>query len=60
VTADIHLDLDELVPQEGKDDEYDKITAEIRELEEDLEAELKVFKERLRYAIIHINFVPPD
>jgi len=43
------LDADELVPQEGKDEVYDKIMAEIEELEETLEDELKKLEKKLGY-----------
>lgn len=41
-------DSDELVPQEGKDEEYDTIMEEIGSLEEDLEGELKRLKKELK------------
>ncbi|RDB29773.1 DNA mismatch repair protein msh6 [Hypsizygus marmoreus] len=40
-------DTDELVPREGKDEAYDAIMAEIAELEEDLEKDLKTFEKKL-------------
>ncbi|KAG7445110.1 DNA mismatch repair protein Msh6, partial [Guyanagaster necrorhizus] len=40
-------DANELVPQEGKDGEYDTIMAEIAELEEELDGELKRFEKKL-------------
>ena len=39
--------MDELVPREGHDEEYDNIVSEIRELEESLEKELKTFEKKL-------------
>ncbi|KAJ3556566.1 hypothetical protein NM688_g1958 [Phlebia brevispora] len=39
---------DELVPQDGKDDVYDKITEEIQGLEEELEEKLKEYEDELR------------
>jgi DNA mismatch repair protein MSH6 len=41
------LDPDELVPREGKDEEYDEIMSEIRNLEEILEGELKKLVKQL-------------
>lgn len=38
---------DELIPVEGKDEPYDEISAEIKELEDGLEKELKKLKKQL-------------
>lgn len=38
-----------MVPQDGKDEVYDKIMTEIGELEETLEDELKTFEKKLGY-----------
>lgn len=43
---------DELVPVEGKDEDYDNIMAEIRELEEELDEELKGFEKSLKYVCL--------
>jgi hypothetical protein len=40
---------DELVPVDGKDEVYDKIMAEIRELEQELDEHLKKFEKSLGY-----------
>lgn len=43
------LDADELIPQEGKDETYDEIVSEIRDLEKSLEADLHKFEKTLGY-----------
>jgi len=40
--------MDELEPQEGKDEEYDNVMSEIRDLEKELEQELKGLEKQLR------------
>ena len=40
-TDDIFSDNDDLLPVEGKDDAYDEVAKEIRELEEGLDKSLK-------------------
>jgi DNA mismatch repair protein MSH6 len=40
---------DELVPVDGKDDVYDGIMTEIRELEQELDEQLKKFEKSLGY-----------
>ena len=43
---------DELVPEEGKDEVYDNIMQEIKELEDELNAELKAIRKQTGYALI--------
>ncbi|KAF8652371.1 hypothetical protein AX16_004399 [Volvariella volvacea WC 439] len=38
---------DELIPEEGQDEEYDKIMSEVTDLEQDLDASLKKFETKL-------------
>ncbi|KAJ8509001.1 hypothetical protein ONZ45_g8776 [Pleurotus djamor] len=40
-------DADELIPEKGKDEEYDRIMDEIEELESELESELKKFEKKI-------------
>ncbi|GJJ14893.1 hypothetical protein Clacol_009163 [Clathrus columnatus] len=42
-----NVNVDELVPCEGKDDIYDRIQADIKELEDDLESRLAVIQKKL-------------
>ena len=44
----MYEDDDELVPQDGKDEIYDTISEEIRELEEELDEKLKEYEDQLR------------
>lgn len=44
-----HLDSDELVPEDGKDEVYDNIMSEINDLEEELKAELKKIQKATGY-----------
>lgn len=49
--TDVSLDKDELIPVEGKDEEYDGINQEIRELEEELDEALKEMKKQTRFIL---------
>jgi len=40
-------DASELVPQQGKDEEYDEISGEINQIERELESKLKKFEQKL-------------
>jgi hypothetical protein len=42
------VDSDELLPQEGNDEDYDKIVAEIADLEKQLDLKLKVWEGKLK------------
>ena len=42
-------DADELVPEDGKDEVYDKVMEEIGELEDELEQELKKLEKKVGY-----------
>jgi len=46
------LPADELLPREGKDETYDEIQAEIDEVENSLENDLKKFKKSLGCAFL--------
>lgn len=43
------IDADELIPADGKDEMYDEVVSEIRELEKSLEADLLKFEKTLGY-----------
>ena len=43
------IDADELIPEDGKDEMYDEVVAEIRDLEQSLEADLQKFEKTLGY-----------
>ena len=43
---------DELVPEEGKDEVYDNIMQEIKELEDELNTELKAIRKQTGYALL--------
>ena len=43
------IDADELIPADGKDETYDEVVSEIRDLEKSLEADLKKFEKTLGY-----------
>jgi len=45
------LEVDELIPRDGKDEKYDEVVAEINELESSLNADLKKFRKSLGYVI---------
>ena len=42
---------DELVPEDGRDEVYDKIMEEIGELEDELEQELKKLEKKVGYVV---------
>ena len=42
---------DELVPEDGRDEVYDKIMEEIGELEDELEQELKMLEKNVGYVV---------
>jgi hypothetical protein len=42
-------DMSELIPRKGKDESYDEIVAEIKELEGELDKELNVFEKKLGF-----------
>lgn len=44
--------MDELVPRDGKDERYDEIQEEIRDLEKSLKGELKKFEKQLGYVAL--------
>lgn len=46
---------DELVPVEGKDEVYDGIMAEIGELEQELDEQLKKFEKSLGYEFLALD-----
>lgn len=54
----VNLGLDELLPQEGKDDNYDAIAEEIDELEAKLEKQLKKLEDEVGY--VDENFDPSN
>jgi len=41
------IDADELIPADGKDEMYDEVVSEIRDLENSIEADLQKFKKTL-------------
>lgn len=43
----MNVEVDELVPRDGKDERYDEVIAEIGSLEKSLEADLKKFEKSL-------------
>lgn len=43
------IDADELIPADGKDEMYDEVVSEIRDLEKSLEADLQKFEKTLGY-----------
>jgi DNA mismatch repair protein MSH6 len=43
------IDADELIPVDGKDEMYDEVVSEIRDLEKSLEADLQKFEKTLGY-----------
>ena len=43
------IDADELIPVDGKDEMYDEVISEIRDLEKSLEADLQKFEKTLGY-----------
>lgn len=43
------IDGDELIPADGKDEMYDEVVSEIRDLEKSLEADLRKFEKTLGY-----------
>lgn len=45
----ISPDADELVPEDGKDEVYDKVMEEIAELEDELDQELKKLEKKVGY-----------
>ena len=47
---------DELVPVDGKDDVYDSIMTKIKELEQELNQQLKMFEKSLGYEILICDF----
>ena len=48
------IDADELIPADGKDETYDEVISEIRDLEKSLEADLKKFEKTLGYVNWHL------
>ena len=46
---DLLIDADELIPADGKDETYDEVVSEIRDLEKSLEADLQKFEKTLGY-----------
>jgi DNA mismatch repair protein MSH6 len=46
------LDSDKLLPREGNDEEYDRVMAEIGELEATLDNELKTYAKTLKCALL--------
>ncbi|KAF8694706.1 hypothetical protein AX14_001931 [Amanita brunnescens Koide BX004] len=46
-------DSDELVPQPGKDDAYDEIMTEIRDLEKELDQDLETMEEKLKIPLAY-------
>ena len=47
----LSIDADELIPADGKDEMYDEVVSEIRDLESSLEAELPKFEKTLGYVM---------
>jgi len=47
---------DELVPVDGKDEVYDSIMTEIKELEQELSEQLKMFEKSLGYEFLTCDF----
>ena len=47
---------DELVPVDGKDEVYDSIMTEIKELEQELNQQLKVFEKLVGYEFLTCDF----
>ena len=47
----LSIDADELIPADGKDEMYDKVVSEIRDLENSLEADLPKFEKTLGYVM---------
>ena len=47
-------DTSELIPQEGMDEEYDKISAEINGIETELETKLKKFEKKLGCVLYYL------
>ena len=43
------IEEDELIPEDGKDEMYDEVVAEIRDLEQSLEVDLQKFETTLGY-----------
>lgn len=47
--ANVLVDADELVPEDGKDEVYDNVMSEINELEDELKAALKKIRKETGY-----------
>ena len=50
-SPELLLGADELVPEDGRDEVYDKIMEEIGELEDELEQELKKLEKKVGYVV---------
>ena len=48
-----YIETDEVVPQDGQDEEYDRIQEEITTLEDELNKELKRLEKKVGYVVSH-------
>ena len=53
----LFIDADELIPADGKDETYDEVVSEIRDLEKSLEEDLQKYEKTLGYVF---NWRPDD